>query len=273
MDVGGSERDVRSQQRGQAADTRADARASRPSERRAGSGRLGSGEWGRLLASPRRLPRRTETRPAAATSSFPPINSSSAAPRPSSHALVTQARSRSVAAPVCASTVLHSTLYATTSASTVIAHMYSGSVRLSFCTLNASSSPASTATTTNRGTCTRRSSAKPAPLRQSSLSSFQQSCSSPHAPRNFPRSQTPAGATRTPTPSPRTRRCPRSSWDSLQTTGVDRAVSLQSTPVAHSRVNRPVSSLSVDHHRAPLPRLPVRAYSPARLPPLTPAFL
>ena len=109
-----------------------------------------------LLASPRRLPRRTETRPAAATSSFPPINSSSAAPRPSSHALVTQAHSRSLAAPVCASSLLHSTLYATTSASTVIAHMYSGSVRLSFCTLNASSSPASPATITNRPTCQSR---------------------------------------------------------------------------------------------------------------------
>ena len=46
--------------------------------------------------------------------------------------------------------------YGTTSTSTTIAHMYSGSVRLSFCTLNASSSPASPATITNRPTCQSR---------------------------------------------------------------------------------------------------------------------
>ena len=46
--------------------------------------------------------------------------------------------------------------WSTTSSRTTIAHMYSGSVRLSFCTLNASKPPASPATTANRGICSVR---------------------------------------------------------------------------------------------------------------------
>ena len=222
MDVGGSERDVRSQQQGQAADGRADARASRPSERRAGSGRLGSAEWGRLLASPRRLPRRTETRPAAATSSFPPINSSSAAPRPSSHALLAQAHSRSVAAPVCASSVpFHSLRY------NIRQHRHRPHVQrqrqvvvLHAERLQAPRQP--------------RRDPEPSHLWRPPLRQCLRPCPSPlaraHAPKTARPSPPPAAATRTPTPTPRTPRSPPVSSGSPRTTGAGPDASPQSRP-------------------------------------------
>ena len=124
----------------------------------------------------------------------------------------------------------------TTSSNTTIAHMYSGSVRLSFCTLNASRHPANPAAIPNRAICWVRPQARaPAIAIASVPPGFRQLLvPAAYAPKTARPSRAPAAPTRTPTPTPQTPRCPPPSSGSPRTTGAGPPASPQSTPVRPS---------------------------------------